>query len=197
MNDKEQRRSGGAFILGLSIFLGLVALGYLSGQAVVRFKTFERSVTVKGLSERELPADVVIWPIQFTLADKELGALYATVERHTEQIRTFLLGQGVEASEISVSSPSITDKLAQRYGDAPRAEFRYTAVRTVTVYSSNVGQVRSAMPGLIELGKRGIVFTGEDYQNQVEYLFTRLNEIKPEMIEEATTNALEVAQKFA
>ena len=193
----EQQQTGSAFMLGVFIFLGLSALGFLGGRAVVQFKTFERSVTVKGLSEREFPADVVIWPIQFTLADNTLGSLYATLESQTEEIRGFLMGQGIDSSEISVASPAITDKLAQRYGDAPRAEFRYTAVRTVTVYSSNVDRVRDAMQGLVELGKRGVVFTGEDYQNQVEYLFTRLNEVKPEMIEEATTNAREVAQKFA
>jgi len=94
-------------------------------------------------------------------------------------------------------SPSITDKSAQQYGNQAKAEFRYTAIQTVTVYSSDIDSVRKVMGELSELGKQGIVFTGGNYQSQTEYLFARLNEIKPEMIEEATRKAREVAEKFA
>ncbi len=57
--------------------------------------------------------------------------------------------------------------------------------------------VRKVMGALSELGKQGIVFTTGDYESQTEYIFTRLNEVKPEMIEEATRKAREVAEKFA
>ena len=108
-----------------------------------------------------------------------------------------MIAKGIVAAEISYSLPSITDKLAQQYISGQKAEFRYSAVQTVTVYSSNVSMVRNAMAGLSDLGMRGIAFTGGDYQNQTEYLFTGLNQIKPEMIQEATTKAREVALKFA
>ena len=70
-------------------------------------------------------------------------------------------------------------------------------MQTVTVYSGRVESVRQAMNALLDLGKQGIVFTGDNYGGQTEYLFNRLNEIKPAMIEEATRNAREVAEKFA
>ncbi len=92
--------------------------------------------------------------------------------------------------------PSITDKSAQQYGGGERAEFRYVARQTVTVYSTHVDQVRKSMTELSELGKSGIAFSGED-MHQIEYLYTGLNEIKPQMIEEATAMAREVAEKFA
>ena len=103
----------------------------------------------------------------------------------------------IDITEITASTPSITDKLAQQYNNTTKAEFRYTAIQTVTVYSPKVDLVRKVMPELAELGKQGIVFTGGDYQNQTEYIFTGLNKIKPEMIQEATTMAREVALKFA
>jgi uncharacterized protein len=193
----KDNRPGSAFILGAFVFLGLSVLGYLLGKAVVDFKQFERSVTVKGLSEREVPADIVIWPISFTEAGNELADLYQSLETSTGNIRDFLHEKGVEADEISVSPPSITDKLAQQYSSGQTPEFRYSAIQTVTVYSSNVDRVRAAMNGLAELGKRGIAFTGGGYQSQTEYLFTGLNAIKPQMIQEATTKAREVALKFA
>ena len=186
-----------SFILGAFIFLGLATLGYLLGNAAIKFKEYERTVTAKGLSEREFKADVVIWPIQFTQANNDLAELYSSIEANSLEIKNFLEENGVDPSEISLSSPAITDKSAQQYGMNSKAEFRYTALQTVTVYSKNVEGVRKLMGMLSELGKKGIVFTGTNYQMQTEYVFTRLNEVKPEMIEEATRNAREVAQKFA
>lgn len=183
--------------MGIFIFLGLATLGYILGSAAIKFKEYERTVTVKGLSEREYDADVVIWPIQFTVASNDLEALYGSIESNTSRIRNFLEKNGISAEEISTSSPAITDKSAQQYGNNSKAEFRYTAIQTVTVYSGNIKAVRSVMEELSVLGKTGIVFTAANYQAQTEYLFTRLNEVKPEMIEEATRNAREVALKFA
>lgn len=186
-----------AFILGVCILIGLSALGYLLGNAALEFKQLDRSVTVKGLSEREYPADIVIWPIQFTAADNDLETLYNELQESTDKIKGFLILNGVETEEISFGSPAITDKLAQQYGGGDRSEFRYSAMQTVTVYSSHIDVVRSVMSALSELGKTGIVFTGMGYDAQPEYIFNRLNEVKPSMIEEATKQAREVAQKFA
>jgi len=183
--------------LGLFILLGLTSLGFLLGQAAVKVKEYERSVTAKGLSEREFPADIVIWPVVFTVAGNELGEVYEQLDSTSLRIRTFLQQAGIDSEEITQSTPILTDKLAQAWGDSPRTEFRYVATRTITVYSGQVDTVHAAMDKLMELGKEGIAFTGDAYQNPVQYLFTRLNEVKPEMIEEATRNAREVAQKFA
>jgi hypothetical protein len=193
----DKRKNSNAFVLGLFIFLGLSALGYLLGNAAIKFKEYERTVTVKGLSEREYPADIVIWPIQFTEANNELQGLYGSLDNSTTSIREFLINMDIDRSEISVSPPSITDKSAQQYGNTQKPAFRYTALQTVTIYSHKIDLIRAAMSGLSELGKRGIAFTGGDYRYKTEYIFTRLNEIKPEMIQEATTKAREVAIKFA
>lgn len=186
-----------AFVLGGLISLGLVFLGYFIGSAAIEVKEYERTVKVKGLSEREYPADIVIWPIVFSVAANNLDELYATVERNNARIKEFLMAQGLEESAVTIALPAITDKSAQQYGGAAPAPFRYTARQTVTVYTEALEKARSAMSALSVLGKKGIVFEGDGYGNQTEYLFTRLNEIKPEMIEEATRKAREVALKFA
>ena len=193
----KQENTLSALILGASILLGLSVLGYQLAGAAIHIKAYERSVTVKGLSERELPADIVIWPIVFTEAGNKLGELYTSIDGSTQKIEDFLSAKGINIAEITVSAPSITDKFAQQYNDATKAEFRYSAIQTVTVYTPKVALVRDIMTGLAELGKQGIAFTGGDYQNQPEYIFTGLNKIKPEMIQEATTMAREVALKFA
>ncbi|KEI71986.1 SIMPL domain-containing protein [Endozoicomonas elysicola] len=186
-----------ALILGISVFLGLSCLGYLMANAAIDYKQYERSVTVKGLSEREYQADIVIWPIQYSAADNDLKSLYASIDNNNGRIKAFLEKSGIASDEISLMSPDITDKSANQYGNSSRPEFRYTALQTITVYSQNIVVVRSVMSRLSELGKEGIVFTGGNYGSQPEYLFTRLNDVKPEMIEEATRKAREVAEKFA
>src|SRR5690606_536671 len=122
-----------SLILALGVFLGLAALGYLLLESVQRFKGYERTVTVKGLAEREFPADIAIWPIQFTAADNDLAALYQTIASSSEKIQKFLQQQGIDAAAISVSMPSITDKSAQQYGGNENSPYRYTALQTVTV----------------------------------------------------------------
>lgn len=188
-------KNGSALIMGVCFIVGLGLLGILAGKTAVKVKDYERTVTVKGLAEREVPADIVIWPILFTEAGNDLIELYADIERGSNSIRSFLMDKGIGAEEISFSSPSIVDKSAQQYGHE-RVEFRYTATQTVTVYSSRVAEARAIMTELAELGKQGLVLNSDDYRSEVEYVYTGLNDIKPAMVEEATRNAREVANKF-
>ncbi len=186
-----------ALILGVSLIIAAAVAGTLAGQAALSYRQMERTVTVKGLSEREYPADIVIWPIQFNVTGNELTQVYQDLAANTNRIVLFLTGAGVDSAEITPGSPSIIDKSAQAYGNSSGSEFRYTASQSVTVYSQDIQTVRDVMRHLSDLGRQGIVLTGEGYGSQTEYLFTRLNEIKPDMIEEATRNAREVAEKFA
>lgn len=184
-------------ILGFFIFLGLSSLGYLLSNAFLEYRQYERSIKVKGLSEKEFPADIVIWPIQFSVASNDLENLYNAIDNNNIKIKEFLLKSGVTKSEISISSPSIIDKSANQYGNDKKPEFRYRATAIATVYSKNIEKVREVQNSLSTLGKQGIVFIGSNYANKTEYLFTKLNEIKPQMIQEATKKAREVAEKFA
>jgi len=176
--------------------IGIAAGGFLAGRGLVASRALERTVTVKGLAEREVGADVAIWPIRFVLAGNNLEAIYGDLERKLEEVLAFLKEAGFTDDEISVAPPAITDKQAQMYGDA-QARLRYSATQTVTVYSDHVSEVLAAGKRLIDLGKSGIVLSGDDYQSRTQYLFSGLNDLKPAMIEEATRNAREVAQKFA
>lgn len=187
----------GSFILGLCIFAGLAFLGYFIGTSAIKFKEYERSVTVKGLAQKELPADIVLWPIPYERADNSLEMLYAALEKDKKEIFAFLTANHINPDDISMSPPSIIDKLAQQYGGNYKIQFRYTGAQVVTVYSTQVDVVRSTINKLAELGKKGIVFKSDDYRHNTEYIFSKLNEVKPEMIEEATTKARQVAQKFA
>jgi len=186
-----------AFILGGFVFLGLILTGLIIGNTAVKVKEYERTVNVKGLSEREYEANIVIWPIRFSEANNDIGALYSSIESNTKRIVSFLKNNGIQSSEISISAPDVIDKMAQQYGGSDYGRFRYTSTQSITVYSENIKTVRATMSKLSELGKAGIVFRSDDYDIRPEYIFTNLNEVKPEMIEEATKKAREVAEKFA
>ncbi|PKD42848.1 SIMPL domain-containing protein [Rhodohalobacter barkolensis] len=187
----------GFIVLGISILLGLATLGYLLKDAAVEFKSFERTVTVKGLAEEEHLADIVIWPIQFTEAGNSLDGTYQALENSADKVRSFLTDSGIEEDEISFSTPLLTDRSAQLYGGNENFQYRYIASQTATIYSENVEQVREIMSGLVDLGKQGVTLSGNEYEIRPEYIFNRLNEIKPRMIEQATNEARQVAEKFA
>lgn len=186
-----------AFFLGLFVCAGLVVLGYQLSRGMVYIKSLDRTVTVKGLSEREVPANIAIWPITFQEAGNDLNQLYSNIQRKNALIVNFLKSNGFKIEEVSVAPPGIFDKQAEGFRDTENIKFRYSGNSTLTVYSENVGNIRKAMNRLVELGKHEIAFVRQGYQTQTEFIFTKLNEIKPEMVEEATKNAREVAEKFA
>jgi len=184
-------------ILGIFIFLGLTSLGFLLGRSIIKVKNFERTVIVKGLAEKEVSANIALWPIKFSEANNNLSNLYNRLEKNKKIIVEFLKQNGFSEKEITISQPSITDKLALEYGNTKDIKFRYVANQSITVYSTKINKVREISPKISELGKKGIVIISNNYENRIQYFFTKLNDIKPEMIKEATQKAREVAIKFA
>ena len=193
----SEKRITEAFVLGALLCIGMALLGYLLSRSIIQIKALDRTVTVKGLSEREVPANIAIWPIKFNEADNELNNLFSTLQRKNGLVVEFLRNNGFEPDEIALSAPAIMDRQAQGYVDSNRIKFRYSGSSTITIYTKNVAAVRKTMKNLVELGKEGIAISGQDYNAKTEFLFTDLNDIKPEMVEEATKNAREVAEKFA
>ena len=186
-----------SFTLGIFITLGLFLLGSTLGNSLLKYKSMERTVVVKGLAEQEVKADVIIWPIIYLRASNDLGTLYAELEKDTQKIVVFLHSQGFTDKEISISAPAIVDKVAQNYGGQSQPKFRYSATQVLSLYTSQVDKARKSMNSLASLGKSGITFRADNYENKVEYIYTKLSEIKPEMLKEATANARASAQTFA
>jgi uncharacterized protein len=186
-----------AAVLGGFLFAGLVALALILGNAALDVKAHERSVQVKGLAEREVPADVVIWPLSYQLASNDLNELYESIAQKNGIITRFLADNGLDLADVSTAAPTVVDRHAQSWGNTSEIEYRYVATATVTLYSNDVDTARKAMSNAIDLGKNGIALSGDQYGNQVQFIFSGLNDIKPAMIEESTFNARAVAQKFA
>ncbi len=187
------------YVLGYALLaIGIVIAGWMMSRAVIRFKESERVVTVKGLSEREVPADKVIWPLVYKEVGNNLTDLYSTIESTNRKIIDFLVSNGLDRNDISVAPSNLVDLQADRYNTQPY-KFRYNITQAITVTSRNVELVRSLMARQGDLLKQGIAITADDYRYSTQFLFTSdaLNNVKPEMIVEATKNARNSAEKFA
>ena len=180
---------------GIFIMVGLIVLGAMLPKTAKVLKSIDRSVEVRGLCEREVAADKLIWPIQYKVGSNDLGDLYREIESKNAKIRKFLIDGGLAAEEISTGTPSVSDKYSQEYGSNDRI-YRYLATSTITVSTKKVEEGRALMDKQRNLIKEGIV-PESGWDCNPTFLFEGLNEIKPEMIQEATRNAREVAQKFA
>lgn len=180
---------------GLYVMIGLMALAFMLPLCVIMLKNYERTVVVKGLCEREVPADKVIWPLSFKVVGNDISRIYAENADKCATIEAFLKEGGIPESDITVALPKISDKFAQEYGGNDRT-FRYVLTQVITVCSTDVPAVLELMKKQSALIARDIIFQN-DWDCQTRFLFEGLNELKPEMIEEATRNAREVAQKFA
>jgi hypothetical protein len=184
-----------AAVLGVLLALGILLGGVQFKNAVVAWKRADRVVTVKGLAEREVKVDLVLWPISYSVTANSLESLQNMMSRSEEKIRDFLSRHGFDDAEISSTSPQITDLWAQYYGSSQPQE-RYKAERVVLVRTDKIDQVKMVMPLTNELVKEGVLLS-VSYEHQPQFIFTRLNDIKPEMIAEATKNAREAAMQFA
>lgn len=182
--------------LGVAFVLGMMILGGSLILMISNMKSYDRCVTVKGLCEKEVMPDKVIWPIIYKQGGNELGTLYTTVQEMNRTIIEFLKEAGVTDDEITVNAPSILDTRTNLYGE--RNTYHYIITAGITVCSNQVDRIVKLQTEQAKLYEKGIpVGMGENWSHPTTYSFTGLNDIKPAMIEEATINARQAAEKFA
>lgn len=191
----DSRSVTGAAVLAVGIAAGLGLLGSQISTSLQNFVDRDRVVTVKGLAEQEVLADYVIWPMTYREMGNDLPAVNAKLESRAQQIAQFLLEGGIKKEEITITTPSVDDAQANAYGDNKRP-YRYSLMQTMTVATGAVDKVRALIGKQSQLIDQGVSFA-TDYGYRTQYSFTKLNDIKPKMIEVATVNAREVAEKFA
>ena len=182
----------------LILALGLCVLGCCIKSGVQNFKKMDRKVTVKGLSEREVPANKVTWPLMYKELGNDPSAMYELIAEKNRKVVAFLKAAGLKDSEISVNPPTVRDRQADNYSNEIM-NYRYKAECVITVSSTDVDKVRELMNRQQELMKQGIALVTEEYGDtqRVRYDFTGLTDIKPEMVQEAMQNARQTAEQFA
>ena len=182
----------------LVISIALVIAGFFVGNMHKTGKKYDRFVQVKGLSQREVKADLAVWPINITLTANDLRILKNEIEKQNDEVYNFFIAQGFNKDELTKGSTNISDKQADMYNTSfQNQEFRYLAKSEFTVRTDDIDKLQKALSESLELMSKGILLGSKNTWRPIEYIFTGLNELKPSMIEEATKNAREVAEKFA
>ncbi len=184
-----------SIVPALLIAIGIAAAGYFIGQTMYNSKIGINTAEVKGLAERRVEADRAYWLIQYTVSGDDAVAvpqLYAESESQREQILALLAESGFSEAELK---PGIVDYQRQEFRDENQklVEERFRLVGTIEVETEQVQLLREARSKLNQLIARGI----DIKNNPPSYYFTKLNDIKPDMLKEATTNARTAANEFA
>lgn len=187
-------RSATGLVAALVVSAGLAVGGWFIGNGLLAARSSTRHVTVKGLSEREVRADLVLWPIAFLVTADDLVTLQKRVDESAAKVKAFL-EKDFQGDEVSLGAPRVTDRDGQGF-NAGKPMDRYMAQAVVTLRTSQVEKVRAAMERSGELIGQGVALM-RDYEMDTQYLFTGLEAIKPEMIAEATRDARRAAEQFA
>jgi len=181
----------------LILAVGMLLMGESIASGIRSFKRMDHKVTVKGLSEREVPANKVTWPLIYKELGNDPSAMYELIEQKNKKVISFLKAAGLTDREISVNPPTILDRQADNYGNEIM-NYRYKASCVITVTSTDVDKVRQLMKRQSELMKQGIALVSGEYgENSVTYEYTGLTEIKSSMVQEAMQNARATAEQFA
>ena len=183
----------------LLLALGIILGGWLAGQGIAQVRAADRYVTVKGVSERPIRADLAIWPLSIVVADNDLGRAQAQVAGNVRKIRDFLARHGIDTAQTSLQDFQVTDANANQYQPPGGVVSRFVVKQTVMVRSDLPDTVLAASQRLNELVEAGVVFSsgGEYAATGPSFIFTKLNDFKPAMIAEATARAREAAEQFA
>lgn len=182
----------------LVISIAIILAGFFIGNMHKTGKRYDRYVQVKGLSEREVDADLAVWPMNIMLTGNDLKSLKNDIERQNSQVYDFFIQQGFNDDELTKGMVNITDARANIYStNSLNSPYRYLAKSEFTVRTDDVKKLQNALTESLELTSKDILLGSKNTWRPIEYIFTGLNELKPSMIEEATKNAREVAEKFA
>lgn len=189
----------GTTLTALAIFFGLTIGAYLLGKSFERFRTDDRFISVKGFAEREVKADLVIWSFKIRITTNDLQEGNTSLETAVKKVNDFLIKNGINTKEITQQSLAVTDKQANEYGGQNGNErYRYIIQQTIEVRSANVDAVQRVSRMTSELLSAGVALsTGADYTGTgLRFIFTKLNDVKPAMLSEATKNARTAAEEF-
>ena len=186
---------------GRNLLLAIAVLiaGLLIGRGIERFRIADRTVTVKGVAEREVKADVGLWPLSFVAGADDLGEAQRKIQVDRRAVMAFLKRNGIDSTATELIELRVTDTRTNPYGPREGAISRYVVRMALMVRTNDVDRLRDVSQRVDQLLNAGVVIAagGEYGPSGPTYQFTKLNEMKPAMLAEATRNAREAAQEFA
>jgi uncharacterized protein len=184
-------------IAGGLIGLGVASGGFLAGESLVKSRLGFRTVTVKGLSEREVKANLGFWPVRFVATGASLEEARASLETSQTAVKSFLAARGFTEQDMQVQNIQVEDRLTGYNNQGVPPEIRFVLTEDILVKSAEVDKLADASRMVGDLLKSGVVFSSDAYNAGPSFIFTNVNELKGDMLTEATKRAREAADKFA
>jgi hypothetical protein len=184
----RDRSTTGLIAAGI-VALGLIIGGFLLGDGIRRARMADRSVTLRGLAERDVTADLATWTIAYTEQGSELGPVQTAIDEDSRAITDFFRKAGFKPEEVTTAGVSVT-----QFYDSNRGENSVTVRRKLQLRTPEVMKARAAFARQFDLIRSGVAI---EEGSDISYNFTKLNEVKPAMIAEATKDARRGAQQFA
>ncbi len=182
-------------IPALLLAVGIALAGLFASKTLYNAKVAINTAEVKGLAERRVEADRAYWTIGHAVAAssrEEVPQLYNQAQAEQNKIIELLKQNGVEDSEIT---PGVINYDVNEYRnkDQQLVDIKYVLRGSVTVETDKVDMLAKVRTNLNQLVAQGMHIDN----NTPAYHFTKLNEIKPDMLQEATLNARIAANEFA
>lgn len=187
-----------ALVLAAGISIGLIAGSAILGQALERSRDTDRFVTVRGLAEKDVTADLAIWPIKVRVAGNVLNEVNRSADEARGKVLEFLEKNGIPADAVASQNVRVQDRQANDYSNNNNA-LRYIVEYTILIRSKDVEKVQKVSQMTDQLVAAGIVLSSQGGWdgNSPQFLFTQLNSVKPAMMADATKAAREAARQFA
>jgi hypothetical protein len=188
-------RGFSTLIGGLFMGLGIAVAGYFVSQTTLNERTGANTARVKGLSEKVVQADTGRWSLSFSSFNRDTSKVTQTFEAaqtKSNRIRTILTNAGFTPDELRFAPLRKSDHVDRdREGKVIDRYFRVSGSIQITTRAPQ--KIEPTRQSIYDLAKEGIDVT----QNDLNYEYTKLNDIKPDMLREATENARIAANEFA
>ncbi len=197
MSDNSCKKCGSLWVIASAILaIGIAAAGWMISSTLYKARMASNTVTVKGLAERETDANLAIWTLSFSNSGATLAQVQQKSLADQQAISQFLVSQGFQPQDIITGALRVRDLMSDAYNQGRIAEnLRYVAEGDVTLRTSQVNEVEKARLLTTQLIDQNVLLTMTN--NGPNYKFIGLDEVKPQMLAQATKDARNAAQQFA
>jgi uncharacterized protein len=180
-------------ISSVIIAISIVISATFIGQAISKYSDSNRYVTVRGFAEKTVKSDSAMWTISFNYGDDDITSLNMGVLKNQEEILSFLKKQGFTEDEIEIQPMQVYDNYTTSYSSVNDKTKRLVATVNIIINTKKVDLLKESLQKTNILVQQGVILNMPTFR----YMFTELNDLKPQLLDEATANALISAESFA
>ncbi|WBQ16002.1 SIMPL domain-containing protein [Sphingobium yanoikuyae] len=167
--------------------VGVIAGGYLLGDGLKRARAADRSVTVRGLAEKDVTADLATWSISYSATGTDLPTVRAEIDANTQELKAYFASLGFKPDALTPVGAGVNQYLNNGINNI-------TITQRMLLRTTDIARAQRAVAQQFDLVRRGVTL---QEGSGMRYSFTKLNDLKPPMVAAATRDARAAAEQFA